>query len=86
MWISNVAAPVLCYSLIAPILKAASAEQSRVAFGGSQWDSADRDNRLCKALVMGIALASNVGGLSSPISSPQNLFALQYAPMGWGQW
>lgn len=37
---------------------------------------------------MGIALASNIGGQTSPIASPQNLIALQYMdePLGWLQW
>jgi phosphate transporter len=86
MWISNVAAPVLCYSLIQPILKASGAEKSRAGFGSSQQISADQDHRLCCALVMGIALASNVGGMASPISSPQNLFAIEYTPIGWLPW
>jgi phosphate transporter len=86
MWISNVAAPVLCYSLIAPILNTTTAETSRAAFGSKQQESAERDHRLCRALVMGIALASNVGGMASPISSPQNLFAIEYTPIGWVAW
>jgi phosphate transporter len=32
---------------------------------------------MSKALIMGIALASNIGGAASPISSPQNLLAMQ---------
>jgi phosphate transporter len=86
MWISNVAAPVLCYSLLTPILKASSAETSRAVFGTKQRISADQDERLCRALVMGVALASNVGGMASPISSPQNLFAIEYTPIGWLAW
>ena len=86
MWISNVAAPVLCFSLISPILKEATAQSSRAAFGTNQEQSANRDHRLCRALVMGIALASNVGGMASPISSPQNLFAIEYTPIGWFAW
>lgn len=37
---------------------------------------------------LGIALAANIGGQSSPISSPQNLIALQYMkpPLDWLQW
>lgn len=31
-----------------------------------------------KSLILGIALASNIGGMASPISSPQNLIALEY--------
>lgn len=86
MWISNVAAPVLCYSLMAPIFKAATAERSQVPFGTEQWKSAENDRNLCRALVMGVALASNVGGMASPISSPQNLFAIEYTPIGWIPW
>ncbi|CEH12739.1 probable pho91-similarity to pho87p and pho90p [Ceraceosorus bombacis] len=72
MWISNVAAPVLLFSLIQPILRNLPANSS-----------------FAPALIMGIALASNIGGQTSPIASPQNLIALQYmgdAPVGWLQW
>jgi phosphate transporter len=71
MWISNVAAPVLGYGLIQPILRTLP---SRSPF--------------CKALILGIALASNVGGISSPISSPQNLIALEYMhpALPWLNW
>jgi phosphate transporter len=71
MWVSNVAAPVLCYSLIQPILRTLP---SRSPF--------------CKALILGIALASNVGGISSPISSPQNVIALEYMhpELSWIGW
>jgi phosphate transporter len=43
---------------------------------------------MTKALIMGIALASNMGGAASPIASPQNLIALLYMvpPPGWGTW
>lgn len=86
MWISNVAAPVLCYGLLSPILKASAAEASRVSFGTAQQRAAENDRRMCRALVLGVALASNVGGMASPISSPQNLFAIEYAPVGWLAW
>ena len=71
MWISNVAAPVLCYSLIQPILRTLPSK-----------------SQFSKALILGIALASNIGGQSSPISSPQNLIALEYMepPLGWLSW
>ena len=41
-----------------------------------------------KALILGIALASNIGGAASPIASPQNIIALQnMAPApSWGSW
>lgn len=43
---------------------------------------------MSKALILGIALASNIGGAASPIASPQNLVALLYmSPQpGWGTW
>lgn len=43
---------------------------------------------MSKALLLGIALASNIGGAASPIASPQNLIALQnMSPEpGWGTW
>lgn len=71
MWVSNVAAPVLCFSLIQPLL--------RTLPKGSQF---------INALILGIALASNVGGMASPIASPQNMIAIgamDPAP-SWGQW
>ncbi|KAJ3283288.1 low-affinity phosphate transporter [Borealophlyctis nickersoniae] len=59
MWISNVAAPVLCFSLIAPILR-----------------NLPHRSPYARCLIMGIAMASNVGGMASPISSPQNIVAI----------
>lgn len=74
MWISNVAAPVLCFSLVQPILR-----------------TLPTNHPFCKSLVMGIALASNLGGMTSPISSPQNIFAIERmsmtgTPPSWLQW
>lgn len=71
MWVSNVAAPVLCFSLIQPLL--------RTLPKGSQFTN---------ALILGIALASNVGGMASPIASPQNMIAIgaMDPQPSWGQW
>lgn len=71
MWISNVAAPVLCFSIIQPLLRNLPA-----------------DADFSKALILGIALASNIGGAASPIASPQNIIALQnMSPSpSWGTW
>lgn len=71
MWISNVATPVLCFSLIDPIMRTLP-DGSRVA----------------PCLLLGIALASCIGGMTSPISSPQNIITLQYMNPnpGWGIW
>ena len=43
---------------------------------------------MSKALILGIALSSNMGGAASPIASPQNLIALEnMTPQpGWGTW
>ncbi|KAK9828735.1 hypothetical protein WJX72_001792 [[Myrmecia] bisecta] len=64
MWISNVAAPVICFSVIQPILRTLPPQ-----------------HMFAKSLVMGIALASNLGGMTSPISSPQNIFAIERMSM-----
>ena len=71
MWISNVAAPVLCFSIIQPMLRNLPAE-----------------SHFSKALILGIALASNIGGAASPIASPQNIIALQNMRPNpsWGIW
>ena len=71
MWISNVAAPVLCYSIIQPMLR-----------------NLPSDSRFSKAVILGIALASNIGGAASPIASPQNIIALENMspPISWGAW
>lgn len=71
MLISNVAAPVLCFGIIEPMLRNLPA--------GSP---------MSKAVIIGIALASNIGGMLSPIASPQNVVAIgimEPAPT-WGQW
>lgn len=71
MWISNVAAPTLTYSLMAPVL-----------------DELDASNPFAKALVFGVAIAADIGGSASPISSPQNVVSMQYLKdygIGWGQ-
>jgi len=46
------------------------------------------DSNMSKALILGIALAANIGGAASPISSPQNLIALENMDPqpGWGTW
>ncbi|KAI9286110.1 SPX domain-containing protein [Umbelopsis sp. AD052] len=71
MWISNVAAPVLCFSLIQPILRTLPVNST-----------------FAPCLILGIALASNIGGMASPISSPQNIIAIQNMspPPTWGEW
>ncbi|OZJ03698.1 hypothetical protein BZG36_03498 [Bifiguratus adelaidae] len=74
MWISNVAAPVLCFSLIQASLPILRTLPNNSSFG--------------PCLILGIALASNVGGMASPISSPQNIIAIanMNPPPTWLQW
>ncbi|CAG8484410.1 5880_t:CDS:10 [Diversispora eburnea] len=71
MWISNVAAPVLCLSLIQPILR-----------------NLPPNSSFARCLILGIALASNIGGMASPISSPQNIIAIENMNPSptWVQW
>ncbi|KAH3899751.1 related to Inorganic phosphate transporter PHO87 [Saccharomycodes ludwigii] len=71
MWISNVASPVLTYSLAQPLLR-----------------TLDADSPFAKALVIGVALSADIGGMASPISSPQNVISMEYLKpygVGWGQ-
>lgn len=71
MWISNVATPVLCFSLVDPILRTLRPKST-----------------VAPCLLMAIALASCIGGLSSPISSPQNIVTINLMDPnpGWGIW
>ncbi|KAG8993253.1 low-affinity phosphate transporter [Tulasnella sp. JGI-2019a] len=71
MWISNVAAPTLCFTLVRPVLRNLPA-----------------GSRFAPCVILGIALAANIGGQSSPISSPQNLIAIggMDVPVDWLGW
>lgn len=46
------------------------------------------DSNMSKAVIIGIALASNIGGMLSPIASPQNVVAMDIMKPspGWIQW
>ncbi|AET37864.1 Pho91p Ecym_2111 [Eremothecium cymbalariae DBVPG len=71
MWVSNVAAPVLCYSVIQPLLR-----------------TLPRGSNFAKSLILGVALASNIGGMASPIASPQNIISIgaMNPPPSWLEW
>lgn len=71
MWISNVATPVLCFSLVDPILR-----------------TLKPNSKVGPCIILGIALASCIGGLASPISSPQNIVTINLMDPnpGWGIW
>lgn len=78
-FVSNVAAPVLMYSVVQPILN---------TLDDTTINGVTVQNQFAQALVLGIALASSVAGMASPIASPQNVVALQFmdpAP-NWIQW
>jgi phosphate transporter len=87
MWISNVAAPVLCYSIIQVshffllVYVLANIIQPLLR-------NLPSESNFSKALILGIALAANVGGAASPIASPQNIIALEnmYPAISWGTW
>ena len=59
-----------------------------VAAARTRQPSKGMAHAIAAAVVIGIALAANIGGQSSPISSPQNLIALAAMdpPLDWGSW
>jgi len=69
MWISNVASPVVVLALVQPSLASLPVAH----------------NDYAKCLLLGIAYASNIGGMTTPIASPQNIFAMSVdSSLGWG--
>ena len=86
MWISNVAAPVLCFSII-QVCESFSISRTKLT-DQPILRNLPADSNMTKALLLGIALASNIGGAASPIASPQNLIALQNMnpEPSWGVW
>ncbi|KAG6915598.1 hypothetical protein DXG01_010801 [Tephrocybe rancida] len=92
MWISNVAAPTLCFTLIRPVLQGldeqGQSEQGQDEQGQDEQGQDDRSASFGRCLILAIALAANIGGQSSPISSPQNIIALQAMdpPLDWARW
>ena len=87
LWVSiampNEAIAMLVFSLLQPLLQELTAEDALPK---------------CRALLMGISMAANVGGMMSPVSSPQNIltmslgevFDVKNLGMGWkvswGKW
>lgn len=78
-FVSNVAAPVLMYSVVQPILN---------TLNDSTVNGKTIKNQFAQALVLGIALSSSIAGMASPIASPQNVVALQFMnpQPNWIQW
>jgi len=74
MWISNVAAPVLLNSVVVTILRGVPASSLP----------------LVRATLLGISVACNIGGMASPVSSPQNAVAMavlsSYHEIGFIEW
>ncbi|KAA8492037.1 putative transporter [Porphyridium purpureum] len=60
MWVSNVAAPVLLNSVVLSSLRGLPASSAP----------------LVRCILLGVCIASNIGGMGSPIASPQNAVAL----------
>lgn len=60
MWVSNVASPVLLNSVVLPVLRGLPPSS----------------HHFVQCILLGVALASNIGGMPSPIASPQNAVAL----------
>lgn len=58
MWISNVASPVVCLSVVRPLLRDLPSDEPYV-----------------RMLLLAIAFANNIGGMTTPIASPQNILA-----------
>lgn len=53
--------------------------------------SLPEDEVFCKILLLGIAYSNNIGGMTTPIASPQNIVAIEAieahkAVVGWGPW
>lgn len=75
MWVSNVAAPVLAFTIMGPMMRSLGA-----------------DHPLAKAICLGVAYAANIGGLTTPIASPQSIITITWsssgdkAAPGWPQW
>lgn len=74
-FMSNVATPVLIYSLIQPTLRALPLESD-----------------FSKQLILAVCFASNIGGMASPIASPQNVVGAEemtkhdLGGVSWGSW
>lgn len=59
MFVSNVFAPVLLLSLLRPVFHSLGPESAP----------------LIKSIILAVSVASNIGGMPSPVSSPQNIVA-----------
>ena len=44
------------------------------------------ESRIGKALVVGIAMSCNIGGMMTPIASPQNIITVHLVNASWWQW
>lgn len=58
-FVSNVFAPVMLLSVLTPLFHALG----------------DESRPLVKSVILGVSVASNIGGMPSPVSSPQNIVA-----------
>eukprot|EP00871_Galdieria_phlegrea_P002722 jgi/Galph1/3450/GphlegSOOS_G2067.1 len=74
MVLSNVAVPVLLFSVLRPVI--IGLPPSSLPF--------------IKCLILGVAFSGNIGGMTTPISSPQNAVAIEHLfsshPIGFIEW
>ncbi|KAJ5068703.1 low-affinity phosphate transporter [Anaeramoeba ignava] len=63
MWISNVASTVVCISVLLPLIR----------------NNIPDGDPFQRALLIGIAYSNNLGGMTTPIASPQNAIAVKVA-------
>ena len=74
LFFSNVLAPVLLLSILTPLFHSLGPDNSE----------------LVKAIILSISVSSNIGGMPSPVASPQNIVTEEYLqPEGgvpFGQW
>ncbi len=78
MWLSNTATTAMLLPIVAGLLA--------VLYPGGEW----AENRL-KYLMLGIAYAASVGGITTPVGTPPNLIALGFLDkigvhVGFGEW
>lgn len=88
MWVSNTATAVMMMPIAMSLAAMAEGGQSHA---GPKWTDAARRN-FGRALLLGVAYGSSIGGMGTPIGTPPNLQLSAYAaevldrPIGFGQW
>jgi phosphate transporter len=78
MWISNHTAPILCTSILVPIVENIPQDSRSISMIALLLSIIllSSSIRFTKALLIGLAFACNFGGMTTPISSLQNALAV----------